>query len=162
MIRSAVPMSADPARSRSVDLLEQLHSGEWLGRPRSEAIKRELCLLSRIDVYKDIIVLLFWRLTLPIKIRRIVRRQLDARSAREDGILFRAAAAQHQVFHPVDVVHLGRVDMAIEHNHLHVLGVRRDHLVWIIGFGDRSQPRPSKYRVVEDDESLADSLSLGF
>ena len=50
------------------------------------------------------------------------------------------AAAQHQVFHPVDVVHLGRVDMPIEHDHLHVLGVRRNHLVWIIGFGVAPNP----------------------
>ena len=54
----------------------------------------------------------------------------------KDRVLFRAATAQHQVFHAVDVVHLGRVDVPVEHDHLHVLGVGRDHLVRIVRGGD--------------------------
>ena len=77
------------------------------------------------------------------------------------GILFRAATAQHQVFHAVDVVHLGRVDVPIEHDHLHVLGVGRDHLVRIVGGGDGPQARPGEDRVVEDDEGFADAAGLG-
>src|SRR5208337_4562180 len=100
MMSSAVTMSADP-RCHSTDLSEQPHGRERLCRPRPEAIERELGLLSRLDVDQDIVVLLLGRLALPIEIRRIVRGHLDARTAREDGILFGAAAAQHQVFDAV-------------------------------------------------------------
>src|SRR6476660_2463048 len=160
MITSAVAMSADLAK-RSAGLPEQPHGSERLGRPRSEAIEREFCLLSRFDVYKDVVVLLLWWLTLPIKVRRIIRGQLDAGTTGKYGILFRAATAQHEVFHPIDLVHLCGVDMTVEHDHLHVLGVGSNHFVGIIGCGDGPQARPGEYRVVEGDESFPDAIRLG-
>src|SRR5690242_16572163 len=99
MIRSAVAST----------LSEQLYGSELLGRPRPEAIEGELGLRAGFDVHEDIVVLLLGRLTLPIEIRRIVRRQLNARPAGENRILFCAATAQHQVFHAVDFVDLGGV-----------------------------------------------------
>src|SRR6476660_3714148 len=108
MIRSAVAMSALPPL-QSAYSLEEFHGSERLGRPRAEAIQRELRLLAGFYVHEDVVVLLFGRLALPIKIRRVIRWYLDARTAGENRVLFGAATAQHQVFHAVDFVHLGGV-----------------------------------------------------
>ena len=102
MISRAVARYRPPA-TQSACLLEKLHGCERLSRPRSEAIEGELGLLAGFNIHQDVVVLFLGRLTLPIKVRRIVRRQLDARSAREDRVLFGAATAKHQVFHPIDV-----------------------------------------------------------
>ena len=83
------------------------------------------------------------------------------RPAGKNRILFCAAATQHQVFHAVDVEHLSGVDVSIEHDHLHVLGVGRDHLVRIVRGGDGAEARPGEHRVVEGDEGLLDALGLG-
>ena len=77
----------------SAPLLEQLHGPKRLGRPRPEAIEREPGFLAGFYIHKDVVVLLLGRFTLPVEIRRIVRRQLDARPAGENRILFRAATA---------------------------------------------------------------------
>src|SRR5262245_350378 len=96
---------------------EQLHGCERFGRPWPEAIEAEPGLLAGVYIHKHVVVLLLGWLTLPVEIRRIVRRQLDARAPGENRILFRAAAAQHQVLHAVDLEHLGGVDVAVEHDH---------------------------------------------
>src|SRR5262245_13835884 len=100
--RKPVSTFRDHALSFSRDLLEQLHGGIRVGRPWPEAIEREPGLLAGLGVDEDVIVLLLRRLTLPIEIRRIVGRHLDAGAARQDRILLGAAAAHHQVFHAVD------------------------------------------------------------
>src|SRR4026207_1391900 len=104
MIRSAVARTPsrhpNPACS-----LEQLHGSERLGRPWPEAVEGELGLLAGLNIHQDVVVLLLGRLTLPIEVRRTVRGQLDARAAWENRVLLRPAAAQHQVFHSVDVEH---------------------------------------------------------
>src|SRR5262245_51214253 len=87
-------------------LLEQLDGSERLGRPRPEAIEGESSLLTRFDVHQRVVVLLLGRLPLPVEVRRIVCRELDARAPRENRILLRAATAKHQVFHAVDVEQL--------------------------------------------------------
>src|SRR5262245_52153836 len=91
------------ARSRhhyqAADLLEHFHGCERFSRPRPETVQCELCLLSGLDINKEVVVLLPRRLALPIEIRRIARRHLDGRTARENRGLLCASAAQHQVLH---------------------------------------------------------------
>ena len=62
------------------------------------------------------IVILLGRLALPIEIRRIVRRHFDGRLSGKDRILFRASAAEQQVFHAVDVVYLRGVVVPVEYD----------------------------------------------
>src|SRR4249919_2472159 len=101
-------------------LLEQVHRRERLSRPRAEAIERELRWLARLYVHQDVVVLLLRRLAFPIQVGRIVCGQLDAGPARKDGVLLRAAAAQHQVFHAIDVEYLSGVDVPVQHDNLHI------------------------------------------
>src|SRR5262245_38030269 len=95
---------ADIATMQQQILLEHFHGCEWFSRPRPEAVQRELRLLSRLDVDKEVVVLLLRRLALPIKIRWIARRDFDARAARKNRVLLSAAAAQQQVLHAVHLV----------------------------------------------------------
>ena len=82
---------------------KDFHGCERLGRPRPETIESELGLLAGFNVHQNVVVLLLGGLTLPIEVWRIACRQFDAGSAWEDRILLCAAAAQHQVFHILDV-----------------------------------------------------------
>ena len=82
-------------------LLEEFYGSERFGRPWPEAVQYELRLLPGLDVNKEVVVLLFGRLALPIQIGRIVRRHLDARPARKSGVLLGAAAPQHQILHAI-------------------------------------------------------------
>ena len=107
----------------SVVRLEKLDGRKWFGRPRPEAIERELGLLLWINIYEQIIVLFLGRGAIPIEVRWIVRRHFDAGPAGEDRVLFRTTTAQHEVFHTVNFVHLGGMDVPIEHNDLQVLRV---------------------------------------
>src|SRR6478672_9827606 len=75
-------------------LREHFHGCEWFSRPRPETIQCELCLLSGLDINKEVVVLLLRRLALPIEVSRIARRHLDGRAARENWVLFCAAAAK--------------------------------------------------------------------
>src|SRR5215831_19664554 len=88
----------------SADLLEYFHGYERFSGPRSETVQRELCLLSGLDINTEVVVLLLWRLTLPIEVRRIARGHLDGRAAWENRVLFCATAAQQQVLHAVHLV----------------------------------------------------------
>src|SRR5262244_2151590 len=88
----------------AADLLEHFHGCERFSRPRPETVQSELCLLSGLDINKEVVVLLLRRLALPIEVSRIARRHLDGRAARENGVLFCAAAAQQQVLHAVHLV----------------------------------------------------------
>src|SRR5262245_38437973 len=70
------------ARSRhrhhaAADLLEHLHGCERFSRPRPETIQCELCLLSGLDINKEVVVLLLRRLALPIEVSRIARRRFS-------------------------------------------------------------------------------------
>src|SRR5260370_15493150 len=96
----------------------------------------ELCLLSRLDIVKPVIVFLFRSLALPIEVRWIVSGYLDARATGKDRVLFRTATAQHQILYAIYLVDFGGVDVPVQHDHLHVLGIRRDHLVRIVGGRD--------------------------
>ena len=91
--------------------LEQFYASKRLSGPGPEAIERELRLLAGFHVHKDVVVFLLRRLALPVQIRRVVCRQLDAGPSRKNRVLFRTATTQHQVFDAVDVVYLGRMNM---------------------------------------------------
>jgi len=54
------------------------------------------------------------------------------------------------------------VDVAVEHDHLEILGVSRDHFMGIIGLGDWAEAGSAEHRIMEDDERLFDALGLGF
>src|SRR5215510_2093355 len=178
MIRSAVARTTSPSiacraqtgRTRLRSLpeplrlgkSEQLHGCERLGRPWPEAVEGEPCLLAGLNIHQDVVVVLLGRLALPIEVRWIVRRLLNARATREDWVLLRPAAAQQQVFHAVDVVHLRGVDVAVEYDHLHVLRVGRDHVVRIIRARDGAEAGAGERRVVESDEDFAYAGGLGF
>src|SRR5262245_60829666 len=95
-----VAMSALP-NDRSRVLLEQFHRGKRLGRSRSKTVEGELRFLAGLHADEDIVVFLQGRLPLPIKVRRIARRQLEARPARKNRVLLRAAATQHEILHAV-------------------------------------------------------------
>ena len=75
--------------------------------------------------------------------------------------MFRASAAEHQIFHAVDVVHLRGVVVPVEYDNLHILGIGRNQLVGIVRCGDGAQARPAEHRVMEGDEGLLDALGLG-
>src|SRR3954452_24198435 len=113
--------------------LEKLLGSERLRRPRPEAIESELRFLSRFDIDKDVIVLLLERLALPVEVRRIVGGHLDAGSTGKNRVLLGAATAQHQILYSVYFIDFGGVDMPVQYDHLHVVGIGRDHLVRIIG-----------------------------
>src|SRR5262249_49514617 len=89
---------------RAADLLEHFHGCERFSRPRPETVQREFCLLSGLDINKQVVVLLLRRLALPIEVSRIARSHLDGYAARKNWVLFCAAAAQQQVLHPVHLV----------------------------------------------------------
>ena len=72
--------------------------------------------LVRLHVNEDVVVILLGRLSIPIEIRRIVRRHFDGRLSGKDRILFRASAAEQQVFHAVDVVYLRGVVVPVEYD----------------------------------------------
>src|SRR6516225_7864646 len=64
--------SPPSARSRhrhhaAADLLEHFHGCERFSRPRAETVQCELCLLSGLDINKEVVVLLLRRLALPIR-----------------------------------------------------------------------------------------------
>src|SRR6266702_7176485 len=67
------------------DLLEHFHGCERFSRPRPETVQCELCLLSGLDINKEVVVPLLRRLALPIEVSRIARRHLDSRAARRIG-----------------------------------------------------------------------------
>src|SRR5262245_21841999 len=85
----------------AADLLKHFHGCERFSRPRPETVQCELCLLSGLDINKEVVVLLLRRLALPIEVSRIARRHLDSRAARENWVLLCAAPAQQQVLHAV-------------------------------------------------------------
>src|SRR5216683_2393845 len=153
MIRRAVARTSLPQTPASRSREEFLGS-EWLCRPWPEAIEGELCLLTRFDIDKDIVVFLLRRLAFPVKIGRIVGRHLDARATGKDGVLFSATTAQHQVLNPIYIVDFGGVDVPVQHDHLHVLGIRRNQLVWIVGSRDWAQARARKNGIMKDDKGL--------
>src|SRR5215475_14653181 len=76
---------------------EQLYGRERFSRPRPEAIEGELGLLARFDIHQHIVVFLVRRLPLPVEVRRIVGRELDARAPRENRVLLGPATAEQQV-----------------------------------------------------------------
>src|SRR5262245_40396714 len=88
----------------SADLLEHFHGCERFSRPRPETVQCELCLLSGLDINKQVVVLLLRRPALPIEVSRIIRRHLDSRATWENRVLFCATAAQQQVLHAVHLV----------------------------------------------------------
>src|SRR5213080_4803039 len=55
----------------AADLLEHFHGCERFSRPRPETVQCELCLLSGLDINKEVVVLLLRRLALPIEVSRI-------------------------------------------------------------------------------------------
>src|SRR5512132_2638514 len=93
-LEGAVEAGARALPGRSLGSAEQLHDLEWRGRPRSEAIERERRPLAGLDVHEQVVIFLLGRLALPIEIRRIVRRNLDARPAGKNRVLFGTAAAE--------------------------------------------------------------------
>src|SRR6476620_3482666 len=103
---------------------KDFHGCERFGRPRPETIECESGFLAGLNVRQNVVVLLLGRFTLPVEVWRIVGRQLDAGSAWEYRVLLCAAAAQHQVFHIVDVEEFRSVDVPIEYDHLHVSRIR--------------------------------------
>src|SRR5215472_13264131 len=109
-IRSAVATGAGRSGlCQRDDLGEQRLGPERLRRSRSVARQREFGLLTRFEIHQDVVVLLSRRLALPIEVGRIAIRDLDTCAARKDRVLFRAPTAQHQVFHTINVIELGRV-----------------------------------------------------
>src|SRR5215472_17810931 len=133
-IKSAVAIGVDRfGLYRQDDLDEQRLGSERLGRSRSIARQGEFRLLTRFDIDQDVVVLLSRRLAFPVEVRRIAGRDLDTGAAGKDRVLFRARTAQHQVFQTINVIQFGRVDVAVEHDDLEVLGVSRDHFMGIIG-----------------------------
>src|SRR5882724_2783776 len=146
MIRRAVARTALPPSAVAYSF-EKLHGSKWLRRPRPEAIEREPCRLLRFDIDQGVIVLFLGRLALPVKIRRIIGRHLDAGAPRKDWVLLGATTAQHQILYPVYFEDFSGVDVPVEYGHLHVLGIGRDHLVRIVGGRDGTQARPGKHRV---------------
>src|SRR6266478_2411936 len=161
MIRRAVASASLPQTPASGSL-EEFLSPEWLCRPRPEPIEGEFRLLAGLDINKHVIVLLFRSLSLPIEVRWIVSGYLDARATGKDRVLFRTATAQHQILYAIYLVDFGGVDMPVQYDHLHVLGIRRDHLVRIVGGRDWAQARPGKHGIVENDKGLANAIGLGF
>src|SRR5580704_13040307 len=137
MIRIAVARTSLPLTPASCSL-EEFLSPEWLCRPRPEPIEGEFRLLAGFNAHQHVVVLLSRRLALPVKILRIVKGYLDAGSPRQDWVLFCAPTAQHQVLYPIYVVDFGGMDVPVQYNDLHVLGIRRNHLVWVIGSRDRA------------------------
>src|SRR5262249_46470988 len=107
-------MRQEPNHYQAADLLEHFHGCERFSRPRPETVQSELCLLSGLDINKQVVVLLLWRLALPIEIRRIAPWHIDRRAARKNWVLFRSAAAQQQVLHAVHLVELGRVNVPVK------------------------------------------------
>src|SRR5260370_41699467 len=118
--------------SREATSYEEFHGRERLGRPRTEAIQRERSRLPRLHVYQDIVVLLDRTSTFPILVRRVTIGNLDMRPAGKNRILFRAATAQHQVFHSVHLIKLGSVHVPVEDDDVEVLRVRSDRLMGIL------------------------------
>src|SRR5262249_60320472 len=121
-----------PRPLRSFRRAEHLYGCERFSRPWPKAVQRELRLLPRLDVDEDVVVFLLRRLALPIEVRWIVRRHLDARRARKDRILFGTSAAQQQVLHTIDLVKFGRVYVAVEHDNLQLFRVRDENLVKVL------------------------------
>ena len=146
---------AGPARNRETCIEGRFQ----MALRTTEAIQCEPCLLPGFDIHKHVVVLLPWRLPLPIEIRRIVRRHFDVRPAWENRVLFRAAAAQQQVFHPFYLASLGRVHVPIEDDNVQILCVRRKNLVGILSFRDGTHTGAGKGRIVETDEDLAGARS---
>ena len=72
---------------------EQLYGCERFSRPRAEAVEREPRVVPGLHVHEQLVVFLLGALSLPIKIRRISRRDLDARPTWENRVLFGAATA---------------------------------------------------------------------
>ena len=87
------------------------------------------------------------------------RRHLD-RLRRPDRALFGTTPSQHQILDAIDVIQLGRMNMAVEHNDLEILRIGRNDLMRIVGGGDWSEPRPGKNRVVKGDEVLRTPAAL--
>src|SRR5580765_6846100 len=133
----------------------QLHTREWLGGPWTEAVQRKRRLPSGLHVDQDVVVFLLRTRALPILIGRVIRRNLDMRSTRQDRVLLGATAAQQQIFHAVYVVNLRRMHVSVEHNDVEILRVGRQNLVRILSVGDGAHTRASERRVVEGDEHLA-------
>ena len=79
----------------------------------------------------------------------------------KDWVLFCASTAEHQIFDAVDLIHLGGVDVPVEHDHLHVLGVGRISLWGLSGSGMGPKPDAAEHGIMEGDEDLLDALSLG-
>src|SRR5580765_6390707 len=149
-------------KARHVTSLVQLHTGEGLRGPRTEAVQRKLRLLSGLDVNKDVVVFLLRTLALPILIERVVRWNLDVRAARQDRILLGAATAEQHVFHAVHVVNLGRVHVSVEDDDVEVLRVRCQNRVGILSFRNGPHTGAREGRVVEGDEHLASASGLRF
>ena len=122
----------------------------------------KLGLLSGFHIDNDIAVLFVGRLRLSVKIGRIVRRKpIDARPAWENRVLFCAAGSQYQVFYPVYLVNLGRVDVPVEHDNVQILCVRSKNLVGILRLREGAHARPAKDRGVEADKYLANAPRFG-
>src|SRR5262249_48681280 len=148
------PLASRPLRS--FRRAEQLYGCERFSRPWPKAVQRELRLLPRLDVDEDVVVFLLRRLALPIEVRWIVRRHLDARPARKDRILFSTSAAQQQVPHAIDLVEFGRVYVPVEHDDLQVLRVRGENLMRVLSFRDGPHAGAAEGRSVEGNEDFAD------
>src|SRR5216684_2104419 len=112
MIRRAVARTALPPSAVAYSF-EKLLGSEWLRRPRPETIEGKPGLLAGFDIDEGVVVLLLRRLAFPIEVRRIVGGHLDARATRQNWVLFCAAAAQHQILHPIYFIDFGGVDVAV-------------------------------------------------
>ena len=82
--------------------------------------------------------------------------------AGKDRILFRAAAAEQQVFHAVHLVKLGRMHVPVEDDDVQVLGVRGKNLWGFCSSGMAPMPERQKAGLWKAMKTLLGPRSLGF
>ena len=160
----------------------RLQGGDWVAREMVKDVKsgRAKFILSTGDlvwwgkqggkpsdnpywklVNEDVVVVLLGGRALPVLIRRVAFGNLDVSPTGKDWILFRAAAAEQQVLHTVHLVKLGRVHVPVENNDVEILCVRGNRLVGILVFRDGAHAGAGEGRIVEGNEYLAGTRSLG-